>query len=41
MGEYSALFSSCAVRQKDIKKRTKGTSKSPLFMGVTERFARA
>ena len=41
MGEYSSLFASCVAWQKGMKKRTKGTPKSPLLMGVTTRFARA
>ena len=34
------LFRFLLVTEKDMKKRTKGTSKSPLFIGVTARFAR-
>ena len=37
----SFLFCSKQSLQKGIKKRTKGTLKSPLFMGDTPRFARA
>ena len=37
----SFLFCSKSSLQKGIKKRTKGTSKSPLFMGDTLRLARA
>ena len=41
MGEYSSLFTSCAAWQKGMKKRTKGTPWSPLFIGDATRFARA
>ena len=34
------LFRPYINKQKDMKKRTKETSRSPLFIGVTTRFAR-
>ena len=37
----SFLFCSKSSSQKGIKKRTKETPRSPLFTGVTARFARA
>ena len=37
----SFLFCSKQSSQKNIKKRTKETPRSPLFAGVTARFARA
>ena len=35
------LFRPYVNKQKDMKKRTKETLRSPLFTGVTARFARA
>ena len=39
--EKNAIFCVLAVFKKGIKKRTKETLRSPLFTGVTARFARA
>ncbi|ERK03113.1 hypothetical protein HMPREF9145_2663 [Segatella salivae F0493] len=37
----SSLFSPCTAWQKGMKKRTKETPKSPLFMGYMARLTRA
>ena len=38
--ELNSIFCVLAVFKKGIKKRTKETPRSPLFTGVTARFAR-
>ena len=39
--ELNSIFCVLTVFKKGIKKRTKETPRSPLFTGVTARFARA
>ena len=41
MRELNSIFCVLAAFKKGIKKRTKETLRSPLFTGVTARFARA